>query len=418
MSNSQNQLGVSSVWGTLSAAPADPILGLNEAFKKDTRGNKSLLGMGAYRTDEGKPFILGCVKEAERRILAAGMNHEYSGIDGIPSYRQKCIKLAYGADSDLVKSNRVAAMQSISGTGSLRVGFEFLKAFYPISGVKVWIPNPSWPTHKKIAEKCGFETATYRYYDKSSRSFDLAGMLEDLSNAPDQSIVMFHACAHNPTGCDPSKDDWHKIFEVVAKKGHFAAFDSAYQGFASGNLETDAYSLRYFSQRTDRMCLFQSFAKNFGLYGERAGCVSFLASSAEEAARMVTRMKTIARPMYSNPPIHGARIVDIILGDAELTAAWHQDLLTMSGRMKEMRAGLVQNLKDLGNPHDWSHVITQIGMFAFTGLNVNQVTELREKYGIYMTNNGRISMAGLNNGNLKYIAKAFHNVTKDAGLGQ
>lgn len=196
-------------------------------------------------------------------------------------------------------------------------------------------------------------------------------MLEDLNHADDESIIIFHVCAHNPTGCDPTKEQWQQILDVVKRKGHFAAFDSAYQGFASGDLETDAYSLRLFASQTSNVCLFQSFAKNFGLYGERAGCVSFLTETAEEAAMAQSRIKQVARPMYSNPPIHGARIVDHILGDADLTASWHADLVHMSSRMKDMRAALRGNLESMGNEHDWSHVTGQIGMFAYTGLNLD-----------------------------------------------
>lgn len=236
-------------------------------------------------------------------------------------------------------------------------------------------------------------------------------MLEDLDKADNEQIVVFHVCAHNPTGCDPTPEEWGKILEVVKRKNHFAAFDSAYQGFASGNLEKDAYSLRLFSEHIDRICLFQSFAKNFGLYGERAGCVSFLTADSAEAAKVTSRVKQIARPMYSNPPIHGARIVDIILSDKDLTANWHQELINMSGRMKDMRQGLVDKLAAHGSTHNWSHVTSQIGMFAYTGLSTEQVNELKDNYHIYMTADGRISIAGLNTHNLDYIAEAFHKVS-------
>lgn len=241
-------------------------------------------------------------------------------------------------------------------------------------------------------------------------------MLEDLDKAPNEQIVMLHVCAHNPTGCDPSKEDWGQILEVVKRKGHLAMFDSAYQGFASGSLEEDAYSLRLFAQHTDRVMLSQSFAKNFGLYGERVGCISVVCGDEGEMNKVTSRVKGIARPMYSNPPIHGARIVDIVLNDPALTASWHQDLLDMSGRIKDMRAGLVGKLKEHGSTHDWSHVTSQIGMFAYTGLSTDQVEQLKANYHIYMTSDGRISIAGLNTHNLDYIAEAFHNVSKGGPL--
>ena len=236
-------------------------------------------------------------------------------------------------------------------------------------------------------------------------------MKEDLEAAKDHSVVMFHVCAHNPTGVDPSDAQWQEILEIVKRKKMFSAFDSAYQGFASGDLERDSYSLKLFQENTNDLMLFQSFAKNFGLYGQRAGCFSVVTESPAEKDIVMSRIKQIARPIYSNPPIHGARIIDTILGDEELTAMWHQDLRDLSGRMADMRTGLVSKLKELGNEHDWSHVTSQIGMFAYTGLNKDQVNELREKHAIYMTADGRISIAGLNTKNLDRIAAAFHEVT-------
>lgn len=273
------------------------------------------------------------------------------------------------------------------------------------------VPDPTWPTHRGIAEKAGFQWANYRYYNRKIRGFDAEGMLEDLNNAPDEQIVVLHSCAHNPTGQDPTQDQWNKILEVVLRKNHFVGFDNAYQGFSSGDLATDAWSIRHFAKHTDRLCVFQSFAKNFGLYGERAGNIHFLASNAEEAVIVNSRLKQFARPMYSNPPIHGARIVDVILGDAELTASWHQDLLMMSGRITEMRSALVQKLKEAGSTHDWSHITNQIGMFAYTGLNKAQTDDLIQNSAIYLTGDGRISLAGLNTKNLEYIAREFHRVS-------
>jgi len=319
----------------------DPIIGVNEAFKADKNPNKCLLGIGAYRTNEGKPYILDCVTQAERRIMENKMDHEYAGIDGIASYMKKASALAFGGDSDAMKNNRIATCQSISGTGSLRVGMEFLRQWYPNKAAKILVPDPSWPTHRGIAEKAGFEWTNYRYYDRSNRGFDCNGMLEDLDKADNESIVILHSCAHNPTGQDPTMDQWKQILEVIKRKNHLAAFDSAYQGFASGDLVKDSASIRLFEEHTDRIVLFQSFAKNFGLYGERAGNLNVVCSSESEAKIVQSRLKAVARPMYSNPPIHGARIVDIVLGDKDLTASWHADLVLMSDRMTSMRSGLV-----------------------------------------------------------------------------
>ena len=398
-------------WSGITAAPADPILGLNEAFKKEAHPKKVLLGMGAYRCDKGKPYILECVKRAETLILERNMDHEYAGIQGIDSFIKKSQILAFGENNKFVKENRIAGAQSISGTGSLRLGFTFMKDWYPHKGVDVYVPDPTWPLHRNLAELSGFKWKNYRYYNSKTKGLDFEGMQEDLKNAPNNSIFLFHVCAHNPTGVDPTPAQWNNIMDIVKTKNLYCGFDSAYQGFASGDLEKDSYSLRLFSEHTENLMLFQSFAKNFGIYGERAGCFSVVTGSAAEADLVQSRIKQIARPIYSNPPIHGARIVDIILGDKELTQMWHNDLKHMSGRMAQMRTGLVKALKDLGNEHNWKHVTDQIGMFAYTGLNKDQVNELREKYAIYMTMDGRISIAGLNTGNLAYVADAFHKVT-------
>lgn len=357
-----------STWASVTAAPADPILGLNEAFKKDTNPKKQLLGMGVYRCDKGKPYILGCVRKAEKKILDLEMDHEYAGIQGIDSYIAKCLNLAYGADNKAVKEGRIAACQSISGTGSLRLGMQFLNDFYP-KDADIHVPSPTWPLHKGLVGLVGRKCQEYRYYDPKTKGLDYDGFLADLKNAKDGSIFLMHVCAHNPTGVDPTPAQWDNVLDIVKNKKHFVAFDSAYQGFASGDLERDAYSLRKFSSNYENIMLFQSFAKNFGLYGQRAGCVSLLCSSPEEKAVVMSRIKVLARGLYSNPPIHGARIVDVILGDQALTQEWHNELKVMSGRMNDMRHGLHKNLRDLGSVHNWDHVINQIGMFAYTGLN-------------------------------------------------
>uniref|UniRef100_A0A7S3N2D6 Aspartate aminotransferase n=1 Tax=Strombidium inclinatum TaxID=197538 RepID=A0A7S3N2D6_9SPIT len=373
--------------------------------------------MGAYRTDEGKPLILPAVHKAAQIILDKKMDHEYAPIDGQASYQEKCATLAFGEGSSIVSDNRYTACQGISGTGSIRLFFDFMHKFFPNKSAKVWVPTPTWPTHKGIANAAGLDWAEYRYYDSNKRVFDVNGMLEDLDKAPAEQIILLHTCAHNPTGCDPTQDDWKQIFEVCKRKGHFCAFDNAYQGFASGDLDKDSFSLRHFAHNYDRVAVLQSFAKNFGLYGERAGCVHFVTSDAAESQRVSSRIKQIARPTYSSPPIHGARLVDVVLGDKDLTASWHQSLVDMSSRMNSMRIGFREKLESLGSTHDWSHITTQIGMFAYTGITTKQVNQLKDEKHIYMTGDGRISIAGLNTGNLDYVSEAFHNVTKHGPLG-
>lgn len=402
-----------STWSSLESAPPDPILGLNESFKKDTNPKKVLLGMGVYRDNENKPYILNCIRKAEQIILDKKMDHEYAGIQGIDSYINNALKLAYGADSDLLKEGRVAGAQSISGTGALRLGFEFLSNFYPNKTAEVFVPNPTWPVHNNLPERCGMKVKKYRYFDPKTKSLDFTGLMEDLDQAKADSIILFHVCAHNPTGVDPSKEQWRQILDLVKRRNLFVGFDSAYQGFASGDLARDAYALHLFAKEWDRIILFQSFAKNFGIYGQRAGCLSVVTGSKKETEVVMSRIKQIARPIYSNPPIHGARLVDIVLSSPDLTAEWHSELRVMSGRMADMRKGLVENLKARGSQHNWQHITDQIGMFAYTGLTKEMVEELRAKYGIYMTADGRISICGLNTHNLEYISESFHSVTKD-----
>jgi aspartate aminotransferase len=407
----QQRAAAFSAWSSLDAAPADPILGLSEAFKTDANPNKVLLGLGAYRCDKGKPYILPCIREAQKIILEKDMDHEYQPIHGVQSYIDKSLKAAYGNNCKQLNEGRIAGAQSLSGTGSLRVGFTFLKDWYPHKDIDFLLPNPTWPLHRNLAGLCGYDWKGYRYYHPATKGFDFEGMKDDLKAAKDHSFVLLHTCAHNPTGVDPTQAQWQEILEIVKSKHLFCGFDNAYQGFASGDLDKDAYALRLFAEHTDNIMLFQSFAKNFGIYGERAGVLSVITGNKAEKDVVMSRIKQIARPIYSNPPVNGARLVDIVLGDEKLTKMWHEDLVMMSKRMKQMREGLVSKLKALGNEHDWSHATSQIGMFAYTGLNKDQVNTLREKHAIYMTMDGRISIAGLNTGNLDYVAKAFHEVT-------
>ncbi len=265
-----------STWSKLEAAPADPILGLGEAFKKDPNPKKQLLGAGVYRDDNNKPYVLNCIRAAEKTIVERQMDHEYAGIQGIDSFIANSLKLAYGEDSQLLKDGRVAGSQSLSGTGSLRLGFEFLKEFYPVKNAEIMTPTPTWPVHNTIPGRVGLKIKPYRYFDKVTKGLDLNGMLEDLDKAANEQIVLLHVCAHNPTGVDPNPEQWAKILEVCKRKQHFVMFDSAYQGFASGDLKKDAYALDLFTKHYDRIMLCQSFAKNFGVYGERAGTISLV----------------------------------------------------------------------------------------------------------------------------------------------
>jgi len=395
--------------------PPDPILGLNDAFNKDTDPKKVNLGVGAYRDDNGKPWMLPSVVEAEKRLLEKGWNgakqKEYAGIVGIKEFNDASIKFAYGADSPVIKENRIAAAQVLSGTGGGRLAFEFYARFLG-KGTTVYMPDPTWANHLPMAKDAGLNLGTYRYYDKKTIGLDFAGMCEDIKNAKDGSVFMLHACAHNPTGVDPTLEQWKELSALMKKKNHVVFFDSAYQGFASGDAEKDAASMRIFVKDGHDIAVAQSFAKNFGLYGERIGCFSMVGQTAEEADRLLSQIKILIRPMYSNPPIHGARIVATILNDPVLNKQWYAECKSMADRIIVMRDSLKAALAKEGSTRNWDHITSQIGMFCFSGMTPEQVDRLRTEYHIYMTKNGRISMAGVTSKNVGYLAQAMHQVTK------
>jgi len=391
----------------------DSILGINEAFKSCTDPRKVNVCVGAYRDSLGKPWILPSVRSAERRLLEDPLtNKEYAPISGDPVYVELAMKFAYGNDADL---SVIAGVQTLSGTGACRVGGHFLSKFVPkpegCEKIPIYIPNPTWGNHIAIFDECGMDVQRYRYYNAETNRLDYEGLIEDLENAPEGSVILLHACAHNPTGCDPNMDQWAAISDMIKTKKHVVFFDSAYQGFASGDAESDARALRYFVTQGHSVILAQSFAKNFGLYGERAGTVSVVCSNARERLAVLSQLKLIIRPMYSSPPVHGSNIVRTILTDPELTSEYYDNCREMASRIHAMRIKLVNVLKDVGSVHDWSHVTEQIGMFAFTGMNSDMCDELTLNHSIYLTRDGRVSLAGLNDGNIEYVARAMHLVT-------
>jgi aspartate aminotransferase, cytoplasmic len=311
---------------------------------------------------------------------------------------------------------RVTSMQTISGTGAVHLGALFLSKFYR-GNRTVYLSNPTWANHNQIFTNVSLPTAIYPYFSRSSKGLDFDGMISALQNAPDRSIILLHACAHNPTGVDPTREQWKKIASVISAKKHFPFFDCAYQGFASGDLAADAWAIRYFVSQGFELCIAQSFAKNFGLYGERAGCFHFVASPGTNAGmttnRIASQLAILQRSEISNPPAYGARIASLVLNDKALFAEWEENLRTMSGRIKEMRKALRSKLEELGTPGTWNHITDQIGMFSFTGLTEAQVASLRVVSHVYMTKNGRISMAGLNTGNVEYFANAVDRVVRE-----
>lgn len=392
-----------STWSAVPAGPPDPILGITEAFKADKNPRRINLGVGAYRDEDGKPYVLNAVKKAEEKITAAKLDKEYLPITGLSGFTSNAAKLAYGADSVPRNQNAIAVTQTISGTGALRIGGTFLARHYPHSKT-IYVPTPTWGNHIPLFKDSGLDVKFYRYFDKKTVGLDFEGLKEDLQNAPEGAIVLLHACAHNPTGVDPTQSQWKDISDIVAEKKLFPFFDMAYQGFASGSTDRDAFAVRYFVSQGHQIALSQSFAKNMGLYGERVGAFSLTTASEEERKRVDSQLKIIVRPMYSNPPLHGAHIANTILSDPELYQEWEGEVKGMADRIINMRERLYQLLSNgFRTPGEWSHVKSQIGMFSFTGLNKEQCKVLAEKAHIYMTMDGRISMAGLNGRDRKSV---------------
>jgi len=402
----------SSLWAGVPAAPLDPILGVSQRFQASTDPRKVNVSIGAYRTDEGKPLVLNCVKKAEKQMLDdASLNKEYLPQRGDATYSALCQKMLFGEDSQLLKDGLVATAQTLSGTGALRLGAEFVKRYAPDK--TVYISKPTWGTHNSIMDHAGVPYKGYTYWDAENRNLNLKGMLEDIVAAPEGSIMMLHAAAHNPTGVDPTKEQWDQIMAVCKARKHICWFDSAYQGFATGCLEKDAYALRKFADNGLDLFVSQSFAKNFGLYGERAGTFSLTCGSPEIVKNVLGQMDIIIRNLYSNPPKHGANIVKIVLSNPELYQEWREELLAMSLRIQDMRKALYDELVNLGTPGSWTHITSQIGMFSFTGLNPDQCKAMVEKHHVYMLTNGRISMAGVTSNNVKYMASAIDDVVRN-----
>lgn len=401
-------------WSHVQEGPPDPILGITVAYNNDPSPAKVNLGVGAYRDDNGKPQILDCVKRATSRILNDPKeNHEYLPIGGEPKFTRAAAKLALGDNSAHIKENRFTTVQTLSGTGALSVAGAFLERFYK-GPKKVYLPVPTWANHTPIFRDAGLDVGNYRYYDVPKNKLDFDGLTSDINSAPEGSIILLHACAHNPTGQDPSKEQWQTLLDIITKRKHFPLFDCAYQGFASGDCERDAYAMRLFADKGVNIGICQSFAKNFGLYGERVGSLTFLTSSAKEAKNMESQLKILIRASYSSPPKFGAKLVETILNDEELKQDFFVEVKEMADRIITMRESLVAELAKAGSKKNWDHITSQIGMFCYSGLTPEQVDRLSKEFHIYMTRNGRISMAGVTSKNVAYLAKSMHAVSKDS----
>eukprot|EP00755_Sulcionema_specki_P001528 Sspe_Gene.3277::Locus_1074_Transcript_1_1_Confidence_1.000_Length_2808::g.3277::m.3277/K14454/GOT1; aspartate aminotransferase, cytoplasmic len=393
----------------LPEAPPDSIFGLAQKYREDPAKDKVDLVVGAYRTEEGHPYLLQSVSKAEKMLAHEASRKEYAPIGGLPDFCEASAALVLGTDSPALAEGRVAKCQSLSGTGALALAAAFFSRFLPIQ-TQVLLSKPTWANHRQIFDFMGFRNfVDYRYWDDNKCGFDFEGMVADLLNAPARSIVVLHLCAHNPTGIDPTLDQWRTIGKVCWERRHHVIFDSAYQGYASGDLVRDAWPARLFERDIGlEFVLTQSYSKNMGLYGERIGCFSYVCKTAMSAAAIEEQIKVIARRLYSNPPAHGARIVLAILSNPELRAEWQAELKTMAGRIVQMRHALKNKLIELDTPGNWQHIVDQIGMFSFTGLSKAQCEIVTKKHHVYMLANGRISMAGLSSRNVETVARAFY----------
>jgi len=393
-----------SLFSAVELAPRDPILGLNEAFNADTRTTKVNLGVGVYCNEEGRIPLLRAVIAAEAARVAQHAARGYLPIDGIAAYDQAVQTLLFGAQSPLLGEGRVVTTQAVGGTGALKIGADFLKQLKPDAVVA--ISDPSWENHRALFETAGFPVRNYRYYDATSHDVNRSGMLEDLQALPAGSIVVLHACCHNPTGVDLTPADWQNVLDVVRAKGHVPFLDMAYQGFGDG-IHEDAAAVRLFAESGLSFFVSSSFSKSFSLYGERVGALSIVTASRDETARVLSQVKRVIRTNYSNPPTHGASIVAAVLNSPELRAQWESELGEMRQRIHGMRLQMVNTLADKGATRDFSFVARQRGMFSYSGLSVEQVHRLRNEFGIYALDTGRICVAALNQSNIDAVTSAI-----------
>jgi aromatic-amino-acid transaminase len=398
-----------SLFSAVELAPRDPILGLNEAFNADTRATKVNLGVGVYTNEDGKIPLLRAVREAEKARVDAALPRGYLPIDGIAAYDSAVQALLLGTDSPLIAAGRVVTAQALGGTGALKIGADLLKRMNPAA--KVAISDPSWENHRALFEGAGFDVVNYPYYDAPTHGVNIEGMLAALNSYEAGTIVVLHACCHNPTGVDLSTAQWQQIVEVVKARSLVPFLDIAYQGFGDG-IDADAAAVRLFAAADLNVLVSSSFSKSFSLYGERVGALSIITSAKEESSRVLSQLKRVIRTNYSNPPMHGGSIVAAVLASPELRATWESELGEMRERIRAMRNGLVERLKASGVDRDFSFVSRQRGMFSYSGLTSAQVDRLREEFGIYAVSTGRICVAALNTRNLDVVANAVAHVLK------
>jgi len=399
---------MASLFAAVEMAPRDPILGLNEQFNADPNPAKVNLGVGVYFDEDGKLPLLKCVQQAEKQMVEAPKSRGYLPIDGIAAYDKAVQGLVFGADSEAVKSGRVATVQAVGGTGGLKVGADFLKRMN--AEAKVLISDPSWENHRALFESAGFTVDNYPYYDAAKQGLNVDGMLTALNGAPAGTVVVLHACCHNPTGYDITLDEWKQVIATVKARGLVPFLDMAYQGFGEGIAEDGAVVAMFLESGLD-FFVSTSFSKSFSLYGERVGALSVVCKSKEEAVRVLSQLKRVIRTNYSNPPTHGAQVVATVLTTPALRALWEEELAGMRVRIKQMRAALQDKLKAAGVKQDMSFITQQKGMFSYSGLNKDQMQRLRSEFGIYGVDSGRICVAALNNKNIDAVVSAIAKVS-------
>lgn len=397
----------SSIFSAVEMAPRDPILGVTEAFNADTRPTKVNLGVGVYCDDTGKIPLLAAVRAAEKTRVDAAPARGYQPIDGLAAYNQAVQTLVFGKGSEVLENGRVMTIEALGGTGALKVGADYLRRLLPKA--TIYISDPSWENHRALFEHAGFVVENYPYFDPATRGVNFPAMKSYLAGLPADSIVVLHACCHNPTGADMSDEQWDEVVTMVKDRGLVAFLDMAYQGFADG-IEPDGAAVRKFAASGLQFLVSSSFSKSFSLYGERVGALSIVTASKEETARVLSQVKRIIRTNYSNPPTHGGALVTAVLSNPELRQSWESELGGMRDRVRTMRTGLVEALKAKGVKQDFSFIARQRGMFSYTGLTTDQVEKLKTEHGVYAINTGRVCLAALNSRNMDHVADSIASV--------
>ncbi len=406
-------------WKAMPEIPKDPIFTFNQMYAKDSKPQKVNLSIGAYTDDSGKAWVLPSVKMAVDKIFENNQfNCSYLPLTGDPEFTEESVKLAYAYNPktqllfDKIPLNKVARTQTLSGTGGIYMALTFAQNMHENFNGTIWVPNATWPIHNTMAKLMGYNVQQYHYYDIENRKFDFEEYFQSLTKIPEKAFVVFHCSGHNPTGFDPSIEQWQRIAKLVADRQFLVLMDNAYQGFVSGDIERDGYPIKVFAEHGVPMMVVQSFAKNIGLYGQRTGCLSIVMESEEEAAKVQAYFGYRNRNVFSNPPRFGSDIAKIVLKNPEVNAQWRKDIVTMADSINERRRMFIKELETLKCADSWRYLLEQKGMFAFTHLKVPHIRALREKFAVYMTEDGRMSITGMNAKNVGYVAKAVAEITK------